>query len=44
MDTLQRPSRFLREIPEHAREEWDLVNGARGGWGEVQEGEVDPDW
>ncbi len=44
MDTVQRPSRFLNEIPEDAREEWDLVSGARDGWGEAGEDEGDPDW
>jgi len=47
MDQLQRASRFLKEIPAGAREEWDLVTGAKGGWSAEQggeEGDEDPDW
>jgi DNA helicase-2/ATP-dependent DNA helicase PcrA len=45
MDQLQRPSRFLREIPEELREEWDLVNGSQPGWSPPTAGEEsDPDW
>lgn len=46
MDTLQRPSRFLQEIPEELREEWDLVTGGASGWHAAQEAEEvnDPEW
>jgi hypothetical protein len=47
MDQLQRPSRFVKEIPVEAMEEWDLVNGTRSGWDTNAvhaDGEDDPDW
>lgn len=46
MDQLQRPSRFLNEIPDDQREEWDLVGGAKNGWGSQPEDDSDenPDW
>ncbi len=44
MDQVQRPSRFLREIPDELREEWDLVNGPRQDWNASAGGESgDPD-
>jgi DNA helicase-2/ATP-dependent DNA helicase PcrA len=46
MDQLQRPSRFLGEIPEDAREEWDLVNGGHRNWNDDADeiDDDDPDW
>ena len=47
MDTLQRPSRFVKEIPEDAREEWDLVSGTSSGWVGERGGDdagENPDW
>ena len=47
MDQLQRASRFLKEIPDDARDEWNLVNGASPAWGGEQKAaddDPDPDW
>lgn len=47
MDSMQRVSRFIQEIPDSLVEEWNLVNGGGMGWsmGEVAaEDDDDPEW
>jgi DNA helicase-2/ATP-dependent DNA helicase PcrA len=45
MDQLQRPSRFLKEIPDDLREKWDLVSGTMRSSSVGRENDdEDPEW